>query len=154
MVSGLPAGRFVFEGFLPRKGSTRTERLAALATERRTVVLYEAPHRVGRTLTDLAAACGGQRRVALARELTKLHEDVWRGDLAGAVAHGGQVEPRGEYVIVLDGAPPARDPDDADILEALSEARRVGASTRDAVGQVADALGVAKRRVYDLAISG
>ena len=79
VVSGLPASRFVFEGFLPRKGAARTERLAALAGEARTIVAYEAPHRVGRTLADLASALGPHRRVAVARELTKLHEEVWRG---------------------------------------------------------------------------
>src|SRR5207237_812656 len=107
VVSGLPAGRFAFEGFLPRKGSGRTERVVAVATERRTVVVYEAPHRLARTLADLAAACGGDRRVVLARELTKLHEETWRGTLAEAVDHVTEVAPRGEYVVVLDGAPPA-----------------------------------------------
>jgi len=154
VASGLPAGRHVFEGFLPRKGSGRTERLAAVAGERRTVVLYEAPHRVARTLADLAEVCGPDRRVVLARELTKLHEEVWRGSLAGAVEHCREVEPRGEFVIVLDGAPPASIPDDEAIRVALDRARREGATTRDAVGQVAQALGVPKRRVYDLAVSG
>ncbi len=151
VVSGLPAGRFVFEGFLPRKGSGRTERLAALAPERRTVVLYEAPHRVARTLADLAEACGSDRRVVLARELTKLHEEHWRGTLADAVAHVGEVAPRGEYVLVLDGAPaPVEVTDDA-ILAALASARSQGDSTRDAVTAVATELGIARRRVYALA---
>lgn len=151
VASGLPAGRFVFEGFLPRKGSGRGERLAALAPERRTVVLYEAPHRVARTLADLVEACGGERRVVLARELTKLHEECWRGSLAEAVAHVAEVAPRGEYVVVLDGAPAPVEVTDADIASALAEARSMGASTRDAVAEVARALGLSKRRVYDLA---
>ena len=114
MVSGLPTGRFVFEGFLPRKGSGRTERLAELAGERRTIVLYEAPHRLARTLADLAAALGPDRvGVVLARELTKLHEEVWRGSLAEAVERCAEVEPRGEYVVVVAGAPaPAAATDD------------------------------------------
>ncbi|CAN5807902.1 16S rRNA (cytidine(1402)-2'-O)-methyltransferase [soil metagenome] len=149
--SGLPAGRFVFEGFLPRKGSGRTERLAAIAPERRTVVLYEAPHRVARTLADLAAACGGERRVVLARELTKLHEESWRGTLSGAVERVAEVEPRGEYVLVLDGAPEPESVTDASVVNALQAARTTGASTRDAVASVVTALGVAKRRVFDLA---
>jgi 16S rRNA (cytidine1402-2'-O)-methyltransferase len=95
VASGLPTGRFVFEGFLPRKGSGRSERLAALAVEQRTLVLYEAPHRLGRTLADLAAALGGDRRTAIARELTKLHEEVWRGTLDEAVARAELVEPPG-----------------------------------------------------------
>ncbi len=105
VVSGLPTARFVFEGFLPRKGSARSRRLAAVATEERTVVLYEAPHRLARTVADLVAVCGPERRVVFARELTKLHEEVWRGTLGEAVARVAAVEPRGEHVLVLDGAP-------------------------------------------------
>jgi len=99
VVSGFDTTRFVFEGFLPRSGRERTDRITEVAAERRTVVLYEAPHRVTRTVTDLAAACGGERRVTLARELTKLHEEVWRGSLAAALEHTAQVAPRGEYVV-------------------------------------------------------
>ncbi|MCU1372409.1 MAG: hypothetical protein JWO77_3603 [Ilumatobacteraceae bacterium] len=154
VASGLPAGRFAFEGFLPRKGSGRTERLAVVAGERRTVVLYEAPHRVARTLADLAAACGGDRRVVLARELTKLHEELWRGSLDGAVQRVAEVEPRGEYVLVLDGAAAPAEVTDADIVAALELERAAGASTRDAVAEVAAELHVAKRRVYALATGG
>jgi 16S rRNA (cytidine1402-2'-O)-methyltransferase len=149
--SGLAAGRFVFEGFLPRKGAGRTERLRALAGERRTMVLYEAPHRLARTLDDLAGVLGGTRRVVLARELTKLHEELWRGTLAEAIQRCADVEPRGEYVVVLDGAPAPLDATDADITAALADARRAGASTKDAVAEVIDRLGVAKKRVYALA---
>lgn len=151
VASGLPAGRFVFEGFLPRKGSGRAERVAALAEERRTVVLYEAPHRVARTLADLAEACGDARRVVLARELTKLHEEHWRGTLLEACARVAEVEPRGEYVLVLDGAPVPAEVTDEAIVAALASARAAGASTRDAVAEVVDSLGVAKRRAYALA---
>ena len=154
VASGLPTGRFVFEGFLPRKGSGRSERLAVVAAERRTVVLYEAPHRLARTLADLAEACGPTRRVVLARELTKLHEELWRGSLGAAVERCGEVEPRGEYVLVLDGSPEPAAADDDDIRAALAAAREGGATTRDAVSEVAAALGVSRRRVYDLAISG
>jgi 16S rRNA (cytidine1402-2'-O)-methyltransferase len=87
VVSGLPAGRFCFEGFLPRKGSGRTERLQHLATEPRTSILYEAPHRVAATVDDLVAACGADRPVALSRELTKLFEEVWRGTLGELAEH-------------------------------------------------------------------
>ena len=110
VTSGLPTGRFVFEGFLPRKGSGRTGRLAAVAAEERTTVLYEAPHRVARTLADLAAACGDDRRVAVARELTKLHEEVWRGTLAEAVTWAAATPPKGELVLTLDGATAPRRP--------------------------------------------
>ena len=152
VVSGLPTGRFVFEGFLPRKGAPRKERLAAVAAEPRTVVLYEAPHRLARTLADLAEACGGGRPVAVARELTKLHEEVWRGDLDGAVAWAGDREPPGEMVLVLGGAPEALPAGDAEISAALLAALADGASVRDAASQVAADLGVARRHAYDLAL--
>lgn len=151
VVSGLPTGRFVMEGFLPRKGAARRERLAAVAAERRTVVLYEAPHRVPRTVADLLAVCGPDRPVVLARELTKLHEEVWRGSLAGAADRVAAVAPRGEYVVVLGGAPSGDEPDDDEVRAALARARVDGATTRDAVDEVAAALGVARRRVYALA---
>ena len=152
VVSGLPSGRFAFEGFLPRKGSGRTSRLAELATEARTVVLYEAPHRVARTLADLAAACGADRRVSIARELTKLHEEHWRGTLAEAVAWATGSEPRGELVLVLDGAPPPPAVDAHRIEAALTEELNDGASARDAAATVAHDLGVPKRRAYELAV--
>lgn len=151
VASGLPTGRFVFEGFLPRKGSGRTARLAELAGERRTVILYEAPHRLARTLSDLAETCGPERRVVIARELTKLHEEMWRGSLAGAVERVAAVEPRGEHVIVLDAAPASEVASDEVIVTLLDDALGSGASTRDAVAAVVAQLGVPKRRVYDLA---
>jgi 16S rRNA (cytidine1402-2'-O)-methyltransferase len=153
VVSGLPAGRFVFEGFLPRKGSGRSERLAAVAAEPRTTVLYEAPHRLARTLADLAAACGDTRRVVVAREITKLHEEVWRGTLAGAVAWAGEREPPGEMVIVLAGAPEAAPPGDADVLAAVRDELAAGATARDAAKAVAARLSVPRRRAYDLAVA-
>ena len=151
VVSGLPAGRFVFEGFLPRKGAGRTERLAAVAAEPRTTVLYEAPHRLARTLADLAAACGPDRRVAIARELTKLHEQVWRGTLAAASAWVAEREPPGEIVVVLDGAPPAAPPDDEAVRAAVRAELAAGSSARDAARAVADRLAVPRRRAYDIA---
>jgi len=149
-VSGLSTARFAFEGFLPRTGRARADRLAELAVERRTIVLYEAPHRVARTLTDLTDALGADRAVTVARELTKLHETVVRGRL-GDVAIG---EPRGEYVLVISGAPAdGAVPDDDAIRAALRDERRAGASTKDAATAVARRLGVARRVAYDLAVS-
>jgi 16S rRNA (cytidine1402-2'-O)-methyltransferase len=153
VVSGLPTSRFVMEGFLPRSGAERTRRLAEVAGEPRTVVLYEAPHRVARTVADLVAACGPDRHLVLARELTKLHEEVWRGTLAEAVAHLAASEPRGEYVVVLAGAPPAAAADDDAIRAALLDALADGESRSSAVATVVATLGVAKRRVYDIATS-
>ena len=154
VLSGMATGRWVFEGFLPRRGSGRTERLAELAGERRTIVLYEAPHRLARTLSDLAGALGDTRRVVLARELTKLHEEVWRGTLAGAVERCAEVAPRGEYVVVVDGAPAPSAAGDDELADALAEAVAAGRSTRDAVALVAARFGVPRRRVYDLATKG
>ncbi len=153
VVSGFDTTRFVFEGFLPRSGRERADRITEMVTERRTVVLYEAPHRVARTMADLAAACGGERRVALARELTKLHEEVWRGTLAAAVDHTEQVAPRGEYVVVLEGAAAPADASDEQILAALRRAMGGGADRRSAIATVMAATGASKRRVYDLALT-
>lgn len=151
VLSGLPTERFVFEGFLPRRGPARRERVAALVGERRTTVMFEAPNRVVATLSDLLAACGPFREVAVARELTKMYEEVWRGELSEAVGHVGAKEPRGEYVIVLGPAPepPAANDDevDAHVQAALAE----GLSTRDAAARVARDLRVPRRRVYDTA---
>ncbi len=153
VISGFDSTRFVFEGFLPRSGRERTERIAEVAAERRTSVLYEAPHRVQRTVADLAAACGGDRRIALTRELTKLHEEVWRGTLAEAATHVAERAPRGEYVVVLEGAPAASEADDDAILQALHMALAGGADRRAAIATVMSSTGAAKRRVYDLALS-
>jgi 16S rRNA (cytidine1402-2'-O)-methyltransferase len=151
VASGLPTDRFAFEGFLPRKGRERSARLRAVAHDERTTVLYEAPHRVRATVADLADACGGERRVAIARELTKLHEEVWRGTLADAEA--AVAEPRGEYVVVLDGAPPpSKAPKtDDDIVAALHARLDAGEDRKSAVAAVAEELGVPKRQVYELA---
>ena len=149
--SGLPSGRWVFEGFLPRKGAARTERLGEIAGETRTAVLYEAPHRVARTIDDLLQACGAERPVVLARELTKLHEEWFRGTLAEAAAHVAAHEPRGEFVVVLGGGEPPAEATDAELRAALAEELASGASTRDAVAAVASELGAPKRRVYRLA---
>lgn len=152
VTSGLATGRFCFEGFLPRKGSGRSERLAALAAEPRTMVLYEAPHRLARTLADLAAALGPGRRVTLARELTKLHEERWRGSLEAAVEWAEADPPRGEFVLVVAGAPAPEPADDDAVVEALRAELAAGASKRDAAATVAAALGVPKRRAYQLAV--
>lgn len=154
VASGLPTGRYCFEGFLPRKGSGRTERLAALADERRTIVLYEAPHRLARTLADLAERLGPTRSCALARELTKLHEEVWRGTLGEALDHVAEVEPRGEYVVVVDGAPEPQPASDDELLAEIDRLRRQGLSTRDAAAEVATRFDVPRRRAYALATSG
>lgn len=104
-VSGLPTGRFTFEGFLAMNKKNRKAHLESLKHEERTMVFHEAPHKLRTTLDDLSAAFGPDRRVALCRELTKLHEEIWKTTLGEAVAHYAANEPRGEYVLVMAGAP-------------------------------------------------
>ncbi|MEY2582465.1 MAG: rRNA (cytidine1402-2-O)-methyltransferase [Ilumatobacteraceae bacterium] len=152
VISGFDTGRFVFEGFLPRSGRERSARLAVIAGEPRTTVIYEAPHRIERTITDLAAACGGARRVAVARELTKIYECVWRGSLEAAAAHVAATASRGEYVIVVEGAPPRGEISDDEIRSALHRALE-GHTRKDAVDAVVGQLEVPKRRVYELALN-
>jgi len=150
VLSGLPTERFVFEGFLPRRGPSRRERIAALVSEPRTTIVFEAPSRVRATLADLRDACGPLRQVAVARELTKRYEEVWRGDLVDADAALAP-EPRGEHVIVLGPAPPRPEAGDAEIEAHLRTALTEGLSTRDAAARVAADLGVPRRRAYDAA---
>jgi 16S rRNA (cytidine1402-2'-O)-methyltransferase len=152
VTSGQSTSRFAVEGFLPRRGPERRQRIDEVARDPRTVVLFEAPHRLARTLTDLVAACGRERPVTLARELTKLHEEVWRGSLAAAVARVEEQEPRGEHVIVLGGAPPPTPATAADVEAALAARRAAGVDRKTAVSEVARELGVAKRAVYDASL--
>ena len=152
-ISGLPTDRIAFDGFLPRSGAERRERLTEVARERRTTVLYEAPHRLEKTLVDLADTCGDDRRVALTRELTKMHEEVWRGSLAEAVNHSRIVAPRGEYAIVI---APALNTEvevtDEEIVRELAARTANGLSKRDAIDEVTAAFGVARKRVYAIAV--
>lgn len=149
IASGLPTGRWVMEGFLPRSGRDRHDRLNEIATEQRTVVLYEAPHRMRRTLDDLTEQCGPDRRVTIARELTKIHEEFRYGTLA-TIDVG---EPRGEYVIILDGHTPDTTPPSDDIIrDAVANEIARGGSRRDAAATVAKRLGVPRRVAYDLSI--
>lgn len=154
VASGLPAERFCFEGFLPRRGAVREQRLRGLASRDCTTVLYEAPHRVSRTLADLAGACGPQRLVAVGRELTKVHEQMWRGTMGDAVAWVAAGEPRGEWVLVVAGADPAEagPPSDAEVVEALRARLAGGADRRQAVAEVTAELRRPKREVYQLAL--
>jgi 16S rRNA (cytidine1402-2'-O)-methyltransferase len=155
-LSGLPASTYRFAGFLPRKGRERTDALATLAEEVSTTVIYESPNRVARTIADLCRACGSRRHVVIARELTKVHQEVWRGALSAAVTRlaDPDYQPRGEWVIVLAGAQ-ATSPgaiDDETITAALEAAISDGLDTRTAVSRAAKELGVPKRRVYDIAL--
>ena len=152
-VSGLPTGRFVFEGFLPVNRAERRERLQNLLGEERTLIFYEAPHRLRTTLADLLAAFG-DRNAALCRELTKLHEDTMRATLSQAAAWYQENEPRGEYVLVISGA--ERTGEQAVTLEQgvsmVLERRERGERMKDAVRQVAADTGLARNELYDAAL--
>lgn len=151
-VSGQATGRFVFEGFLPMNARQRRERLAALAGEERTVIFYEAPHKLRATLADLAAAFGPERGVTLARELTKLHEEVDKTTLGAAAAHYAENAPRGEYVLVMEGAA-APAPEAVSLQEAAQRARRLieeGLSPTAAAKQAAAGTPYSKSEVYRL----
>ena len=153
-VSGLATMRFCFEGFLPRKGRARAERLELIAGERRTTILYESPRRLQACLEDLAEACGPLRRAVVARELTKLHEEVVRGSLAELGEWSGRPV-KGEVVIVIEGASGAGPEATDDQLRAAVEALMSGGrSRRDAAASAAAAHGVSRRRVYNLVVDG
>lgn len=149
VVSGLPADRFVFEGFLPRRGRERALRLAEIAAERRTTVIYESPRRVATLLEDLTRACGPDRPVSVSRELTKMHETTWRGTLGESAAafEGG---PRGEYVVVVAPARSPRPASDDEVAHAMARERAGGASRSEAARVVAEQTGRRRREVYDL----
>jgi 16S rRNA (cytidine1402-2'-O)-methyltransferase len=147
VVSGLPTDRFVMEGFLPRSGAARAERIAAVVEERRTVVLFESPRRVARTLVDLARAGAGDRRVAVARELTKLHEEVVRGTVADVARRLGERALKGEVAVVIEGAPePKAELESAVAMAAALEGE--GVRRREAARRAARAAGVGAREVY------
>lgn len=152
--SGLPTGRFTFEGFLPMNKKNRSARLNGLLGEERTMIFYEAPHKLAATLADLAAAFGGERRLALCRELTKLHEEVRRTTLGEAAEFYRANEPRGEFVLVVEGAPPAAEEEMTleQGLERVKELRERGLSLKDAARQAAKETGLPKNELYTLAL--
>lgn len=153
VVSGLPTSHVSFDGFLPRSGSERSAQLVSLATDTRTVVLYEAPHRLLRTIEDLISACGIERQIALSRELTKMHEETWRGSLGQARTMLQSREPRGEYVIVITPfEETATEVTDEDIATAINLRMTQGMSKKSAVDDVAQHLGIARNRVYRISL--
>ena len=148
-VSALPTGRFAFEGFLPMQKKERRARLERLQAEERTMILYEAPHKLRDTLADLLEAFGPDRRISLCRELTKLHEEILRMDLAQAVAHYAENEPRGEYVLVLAGAEPKTETATLEEALALCQALEAGgARKKDAAKQIARETGLSAKDLY------
>ncbi|QAT51015.1 16S rRNA (cytidine(1402)-2'-O)-methyltransferase [Caproiciproducens sp. NJN-50] len=149
-VSGLPTGRFTFEGFLSVSKKSRREHLEELKTERRTMVFYEAPHKLASTLADMAEAWGGGRRVALARELTKIHEEVIRTTLARAADRYVGETPRGEFVLVIEGAPEPKQAESsaADALKLAREYLGQGLSAPEAAKRAAAETGRRKNELY------
>jgi 16S rRNA (cytidine1402-2'-O)-methyltransferase len=156
-VAGLPTDRFVFEGFLPPRAAARRARLAALAAEPRTIVFYEAPHRIAETLADLAGAFGAERAAVVARELTKLHETIYRGSL-GELATRGADDPnmaRGEAVLVVAGAAASDAADGVDParLDRLLAGLLNGLPLSQAVDLAAELTGERRNRVYERALT-
>lgn len=154
-VSGLPTGRFTFEGFLSTNPKSRREHLDGLRGEKRTMVFYEAPHKLERTLADLSATFGAERRVSLCRELTKVHEEIVRTTLGAALALCAEKPPRGEYVLVLAGAPDEPTPAAVPLEEAAAQVRTLtarGVRRREAVKQVAEVTGFPKNALYEASL--
>lgn len=149
-VSGLPTGRFTFEGFLTVNKKSRRERLEQLKSEERTMIFHEAPHKLRTTLADLRDAFGPERRISLCREMTKLHEETMRCTIGEAVDYYELTEPKGEYVLVVAGAEPAEAPAATleDGVRMVRQLREEGARTKDAVKEVATHTGLSRNELY------
>ena len=154
-ISGLPTGRFCFEGFLSTAKKSRKEHLQSLVGETRTMIFYEAPHKLVSTLEDLAEFFGADRKISLCRELTKLHEEVVRTTLGEAIERYTENAPKGEFVLVVDGAAPVEKeiPTAEDAGEMVKRLMSEGLSRKDAIKQTAKALDLPKNVVYDAALS-
>ena len=156
-LSGLPTARFVFEGFLPVQKKERRERLECLSREERTFILHEAPHKLRTTLDDLCRVLGGERRISLCRELTKLNEEICRTTIAEAIEQYSAKEPRGEYVLVIEGGSGSDGGADTAFEnmtpeEAVAHFTEQGMSKNDAVKAAAKALGMTRNQLYGLLI--
>ena len=154
-ISGQSTGRFCFEGFLSTAKKSRREHLDSLRTEQRTMIFYEAPHKLVSTLEDLRQAFGDDRGISLCRELTKLHEEVVRTTLGEAVARYTENPPKGEFVLIVAGAQPEEKeaPTETDAAARVSQLMQEGLSRKDAVKQAAKELGLPKNVVYDIALN-
>ena len=153
-ISGLPTGRFCFEGFLSTNKKSRQAHLDGLRSETRTMIFYEAPHKLTATLADLSAVFGAERRISLCRELTKLHEEVLRTTLGGAMDYYAENAPRGEFVLIVEGAAPLAPEavSEADALEAVRALIGQGLSRKDAVRRVSEQTGIPKNELYNAAV--
>ena len=153
--SGFATQYFGFDGFLPVDKKERRDRLEILRSETRTMILYEAPHRLLRTLEDLAESFGKERRISVARELTKLHEESWRGSIEEAIAYFTDHAPKGEFTLVLEGAKPSEKPvwTEEVILKELQNLIDAGISRSDASRQLAELADLPRRQIYQLALT-
>ncbi len=153
-LSALPTGRFCFEGFLSTANKSRRGHLESLRSERRTMIFYEAPHKLMRTLEDMKNTFGGERRISLCRELTKLHEQTLRTDLAGAIEHFTEFPPKGEFVLVIEGAPETGSGFSLDEAAALAERYRAeGLSRKAACKKAAAETGFSANELYDASLN-
>ncbi len=153
--SGFATEHFGFDGFLPTDKKERRDRLEILRLETRTMILYEAPHRLLRTLDDLAASLGKERQIAIAREITKLHEEFWRGSIENAIAYFTAHAPKGEFTLVLEGAEPSEKPvwTEEVILRELQNLIDSGISRSEASRQLAELADLPRRQIYQLALA-
>jgi 16S rRNA (cytidine1402-2'-O)-methyltransferase len=153
--SGFATQHFGFDGFLPIDKKERRDRLEILRLETRTMILYEAPHRLLRTLADLAESLGKEHQIAIARELTKLHEEFWRGSIEGAIAYFTIHAPKGEFTLVLEGAKPNEKPiwTEEIILKELQNLIDSGISRSEASRQLAELADLPRRQIYQLALT-
>lgn len=152
--SGLPTDKFIFDGFLPAKSQQRREYLELLLTETRTLIFYESPHRLRDTLKDLADILGGDRQIVIARELTKLYEEFWRGTMDEAIAHYQQKEPQGEYTLLVAGTAPNQPQlTEVELKAELLAMMKQGISRSQASRQLAKDTSISRRLLYQLALS-
>lgn len=152
--SGLPTNRFIFDGFLPAKSQQRREYLETLLTETRTLVFYESPHRLRETLEDLGDILGSDRQIVIARELTKLYEEFWRGSIDEAIAHYQQKEPQGEYTLLIAGIEPSQPQiTEAELKAELLAMMKQGISRSQASRQLAKEISISRNKLYQLALT-
>ncbi len=156
VVSGLPTGKFCFEGFLPSKSTARRKQLETLKAEKRTIILYEAPHRLLSTLSDLAEILGN-RRICIARELTKQYEEIWRGSVVQALDKFSETPPRGEITIVVEGATELEDEettiyDKSDLSRMVNTLEKKGLTRKNAIKETARIAGLSKREIYSIVL--
>lgn len=154
ILSGLSAKRYAFEGFLSTNKRNRQEHLESVKNDTHTLIFYEAPHKLLTTLKDMKDTFGGERKIALARELTKLHEEIIRTDIDGAIAHYEEKSPRGEYVLIIEGASETQEAEecfweDMTVIEHVNKYIDEGMAQKDAIKQTAVDRGVPKREIYN-----